>query len=230
MRETNCLQQFTFMSLEMLTDLLSTDDILEGNPIETLEVHGWEVTGWKDRCTIGLIHICAARKVKSLMFSFHDEETILPWLDDATNLPFLYDLRHISFNGLAFYHSNLELLFEHTNVSTISLQRWKDDPTSFHVFLWCLRQYKVLDNNYSILRIDYSYPEDTIRSNNDLAERKYVDDIFARNQACFKKCQTACTILLTKRLRKEIRIDRDVCKIIASMIWKTRGMKLWQSK
>ena len=85
---------------------------------------------------------------------------------------------------------------------------------------------KWLQNNYSVREIVFKTPDGRELSGY-LPYAYVLATQLERNRACFKKCQTACTILLSKRIAREKQISFEVCKIIASMIWETRGTKLW---
>lgn len=60
----------------------------------------------------------------------------------------------------------------------------------------------------------------TVKSNN-------LHRILDRNKLVFQKCKTATVIILGIRKRKVFSSRRDILSIVATMIWETKGTKIW---
>jgi hypothetical protein len=216
-----------------LTDLgivLSCKNPLDGDQIDFLEVAGWDKHGWTIGHTNGLIHLCAARKVKHLYFVSGGfliiiDGVVLPDLVIQPDLPFLHDLENISFVASEHRHRDLGPIFEQSNAKEISLHPRIQTMEYIIWFQVSLVDSKALDNNYSILKIDYIDEGGPVDFVNAIPKVKHLEDIFERNQNCRKRCQMAAIIFIGK-----VFLSKDICRIVAKMIWGTRGTKLWKPK
>jgi hypothetical protein len=215
----------------MYTDLdavLNTANPLTGNQIDCLEVTGWDSMSWMQFDTIGLIHLCSARKVKHLYFLSGQHEFIrklhmLSKLNAGCNLPFLHDLERISFVASDRHHHDLGRLFEQSNVKKISLHPRIRREDYIVRFLYDLGDSKAFDRNYSILKIDYIDEGGPVDFQDAIPKLKHLEDIFERNQNCRKRCQTAVMIFIGK-----VFLRKDISVLVAKMVWGTRGMPVWK--
>jgi hypothetical protein len=91
------------------------------------------------------------------------------------------------------------------------------------------------EENYSVTRIEWIVGEgaDGIDASVHLPpvydfHRSKMDLFLIRNRECRRTCQSVAMIFLANRFKKERLIDPNVCKVIAAMIWETRGTEIWK--
>ena len=208
-----------------------------GIVFEDLRVDGSNDVWWNSECAKVLLVLCNHYKIKKLDFFFLGQGHY-PW--DTTFLPkvlptsFCLTTIRIRYDGTNF-PKHLKILFDRTKVHTIVCvlpkATWISMSERFISFFRNIEENDLLADNYSVKRIKFQkldgsdcghkWPDD------ECGEMNRMIAILFRNQCSFRKCQKACIIFLAPRLKKERRIDPNVCKLIASMIWETVGTKVW---
>ena len=203
---------------------------------KSLIVDGWDNDWWNSNYVKVLLVLSNHYKIERL--DFLPKQSWLPWNSTLPQevLPTAFCLKiiRIRYDGVKF-PEHLKILFDRTKVHTIVCLlpklTWVSRSERFISFFRHIDDHGWLDNNYSVKRIKFQNDDGTN------CGHKWPDDeydemnrtlaILVRNQNSFRKCRRACVIFLSKKFKKEIRIDRDVRKLIAAMIWETVGTKVW---
>ena len=198
-------------------------------------VFGWDNTLWTERQTRVIHQMCHHYKTKLLLlipnatvpqFLLQEETLANPMF--CGQVPFLYHLEMICvLTDFTTIPIEMNSLLSASRVRALS---WPSKTTRNHVVTTIrgsLVINKHLDHNHSIVKIEYG--NESILEQPPFDEHwDYIRMIIERNKDSLERCRKACIIFLTPRLKKERRIDPNVCKLIASMIWETRGTSAWK--
>lgn len=122
---------------------------------------------------------------------------------------------------------SLRCLWVNSRVKTLVIVLATDEASTFNPVYEQLLQ-SGIDKSFSLLKVSFQREGTKLRSGKAAASRE-VKNYLSRNRLYLKRCQTAATIFLTKRII-ERQIDPNVYKIIARMVWETRGTKEWNRK
>jgi len=209
-------------------------------------IGGWESVLWQHEHTDAAIRRVARLKARKIIFAHKamSEDFIITVPFGCNSLPFLSHLRSIEV-GYTGYTPIREVL-EVMKVSRVSTIIWK--------FVCPLNDISPVDamaNILSIMLYDLQFRCDVIYSVREMTfwlhNPEHLDDFFdpisldavqnptvkegcrnwlSRNQKAWKKCQKAIIILLGLKQRKTT-VGKDVLHILASLVWKTRGTKVW---
>jgi hypothetical protein len=203
----------------------------EGPQIDTLEVPGWQ-SMWHDGNTISILNLCAMYGVKRLYLGKSFNRCNI----GATPCLYSFKLDTIVFEySCCYFPMNFGSVFKLTQVKTIVVrlgnltlhitELMKKIMRDFLAEMW-------FEENYSVTLIVWILGEGADASGElpPVYEfyRSKMESFLERNRVCRKTCQTVAMIFLAKRLKKERQIDPNVCKVIAEMIWETRGTKIWK--
>ncbi len=111
-----------------------------------------------------------------------------------------------------------------------------------HVLMIMRQLYLEIRNNYGITRIDVDDVDHRYAiDHSELSREEYyaqinrillnVNQFCERNKKGLVKCRNAClTLMLIKKYRNDnllVTVPRDVVLIIAKLVWKSRGTKVW---
>lgn len=83
-----------------------------------------------------------------------------------------------------------------------------------------------LNHNYHTTKIQFVSTDGLLVLSHD-SELQKIETLIDRNKMNRRRCRRAASTFLSSGLKQLKLIDRDVCKLIARMIWQTRGTKVW---
>uniref|UniRef100_A0A6C0CGM9 Uncharacterized protein n=1 Tax=viral metagenome TaxID=1070528 RepID=A0A6C0CGM9_9ZZZZ len=222
---------------------------------DTLIVKEWDESSWVDDCKNGFLNLCNLLKIKKIIFETKKDmfgvislawTLILPAFA-TPELPFLPHLRKIhSFRDQ--WHFVLTDLITHSRIRELSwygnCMPQVDYSTIERIYISLRRERsKVFDHNCSIQRIKFfsekwgpklSYIPvhiDKHASNIRLThEARSTFDECARwmeyNVIGWENCKSAI-VIVSGLCKKQKIVNRDMIKMITTMIWETRGTKVW---
>lgn len=214
--------------------------------VETLDVYFWSSDRWYPHHTYALWNICHILKVKKLNFeadipfthakdAFYEDLGSYCYGYTGLALPYLREINitHVTKCPLLW-----EDIFRHGRVMKLS---WKvtcrgDDRDYFDKILLNL----TIGINFHLrelyyLRPDILHPVPFNQSPggtfNITEHGTKIDEYLKRNRVSWKKCKKAVIILRGLTERKGVRflslVGKDVSKMIARMVWDTRGTEVW---
>lgn len=220
------------------TELWSHPEQYNGKQKDCLCVEGWENSWWNESHIRWLIWASNKYKIKCLSFSPRCRFEEWKFKPENTKELFAYHLESIDvkFNG-NYLPDVMSNLMEATRVRTIRFILIDMPVSAYQIAMYTIaitmETKEWLLRNYSVRTITFKHDsrkEEILMQEPYSPAWKEMQNCLERNRNCVKRCQTACTIFLAKKLRKEIRIGRDVCQIITAMIWETRGGSEWKPK
>jgi hypothetical protein len=212
--------------------------------IDILHVGGWgnRLWGWRDN--LGLAAICVQYKVKELHFNWYTETTpgLNLWqFSTEVDMPFMFDLNAILIEGddappilrTFLSHSKVNKLTWHLAFA-MTLEEANQQAIKI-----CdeLVHFGDLVDHPRVRTMQILWPFGWNTVNDDDIEFKKSDEVqtqLERNRAAWKQCQDVTILLLGLVKRKQVMllslVGRDVMKLIAPLVWLTRGTKVWTPK
>lgn len=209
--------------------------------IDTLEIPSIQTAQlWGEKQTYNLILLCKRHKVECLHLGrYREGSSWFALYTELTNIepqhfipPFFYiHLQAIMFSDPMSLPINFGMFFARTPVwSLIFIIR--NDAMSIRRSLMkqCLRHIlneKWLCNGSNVMEVRFENSHEIIDDPPDCTEWTRVKHLLQYNLIMREKCRIATTIFLSGKIKKKI-IGKDVGKLIACMIWSTRGDPVWR--
>lgn len=215
--------------------------------VETLDVTYWRSDKWVIEHSISLMLICVDLKINELNFQpdvpfTHASDYFYTSLKSHTGrrvsptmLPHLREMNIVASN--TWTPVIWSTILDRGRIWKLSWKITEDNhPNS--TFDGILANV-TLDNNFHLRELYFStaYQEPVLLNQQssrdfDLTEKgAIVANYLARNCRAFEKCQKAISVLLgLSKLRKNklfCLAGRNVTTIVISMVWETRGTKVW---
>ena len=212
--------------------------------IDELEVCGSSILFWTIKQTYNLILLCRRHKVECLHIG-QLRDKISPFTLYTANVDiehypvapsfFRANLKAVMIdympNSLGILPLHFEMLFTHTSVwSIIFIVDDLPARPRYRYMKRCLEHIlseKWLCNGSNVMEVRFEDPQEIIYNPPDCVEWTRVKHLLQYNLIMREKCRIATTIFLAGKIKKKI-IGKDVSKLIACMIWSTRGDPLWR--
>ena len=206
--------------------------------VDTLEIS--ESTFWGDKQTFNLILLCQRHKVECLQigeprgnmslfplcFMMANIEDVPPGTFFYTNLQAIVIGQHVATLPNCF-----EMLFTRTSIWSVIFIISDLPRSSRHKRMRkCLKHIldqKWLRNGSNVMEVRFETPDEIEYEPPDCPEWTRAKHLLTYNLIMREKCKLVAFIFLgSKKIKKAI--GKDVCGIIARMIWSTRGYPDWR--
>jgi hypothetical protein len=223
--------------------------IHEGSKFDTFIVPTF-AGGWNETKYRALLHLCLIFGVKKLIFgkSTRDQDGQMFESYVKPGFVFLPHLREIQLYTQAIPHA-FPVVMSHSRIKKITWHSTNMNdthilrlPVTILTEMWH-KIHQIVDTNWSVQEFYFTRPVDNTVEVTDLRHigfdkgsyvlkaRNQCEIWMDRNKKAFRKCQSAIMTMLGLIRQKKVTLFKlvgpDVMKMIALMIWETRGTKVW---